>query len=376
MDARKVICLILFLSILSPVSADVVSLNAGGSGNVVLNTDKYLEGFFFGVPSAGIACGNSVIETGETCDDGNIVSGDGCSATCQTESSGDTGGDTGGGAGGGGGETPSTLIVNPTTLSVDVQVETTSEKEIINVTNSASAPTTIQVSQTDLPNRVILSYGGTDTILGNSSITIPAGGTIQLEVSFRGLTETGTFTGKIWIGSVAVNIALNVKTELILFDSNIVVLNDDYTVVQGGELETLVTLIPMGDPARLDVTMNFRIMDYKNRIFLTKSETVLSQKQVQLNRNFDTGSLTPGNYIVALELVYPGGVAPSSAHFIVIERTVPGIVGKIILFLIILILLIVIAIIIILIVRKLREKDDGQDVFSQQPGQYPGQGFS
>jgi len=30
-------------------------------------------------------CGNSIIETGETCDDGNIISNDGCSSTCQAE---------------------------------------------------------------------------------------------------------------------------------------------------------------------------------------------------------------------------------------------------------------------------------------------------
>lgn len=30
-------------------------------------------------------CGNTVIEAGEQCDDGNTMSGDGCSATCQTE---------------------------------------------------------------------------------------------------------------------------------------------------------------------------------------------------------------------------------------------------------------------------------------------------
>jgi len=30
-------------------------------------------------------CGNGTIETGETCDDNNTISGDGCSATCQTE---------------------------------------------------------------------------------------------------------------------------------------------------------------------------------------------------------------------------------------------------------------------------------------------------
>jgi cysteine-rich repeat protein len=35
--------------------------------------------------SSGPICGNQIVETGETCDDGNTVDGDGCSATCQTE---------------------------------------------------------------------------------------------------------------------------------------------------------------------------------------------------------------------------------------------------------------------------------------------------
>ncbi|MEK7756222.1 MAG: PQQ-dependent sugar dehydrogenase, partial [Planctomycetota bacterium] len=33
----------------------------------------------------GPVCGNNVVETGEQCDDGNALSGDGCSATCQVE---------------------------------------------------------------------------------------------------------------------------------------------------------------------------------------------------------------------------------------------------------------------------------------------------
>lgn len=31
-------------------------------------------------------CGNGVIETGETCDDGNVIGNDGCTNTCQTQS--------------------------------------------------------------------------------------------------------------------------------------------------------------------------------------------------------------------------------------------------------------------------------------------------
>ena len=37
------------------------------------------------VRGAGPVCGNGVVETGEECDDGNIVSGDGCSSTCTIE---------------------------------------------------------------------------------------------------------------------------------------------------------------------------------------------------------------------------------------------------------------------------------------------------
>ena len=33
------------------------------------------------------SCGNRVLNDGETCDDGNLISGDGCSATCQSEPS-------------------------------------------------------------------------------------------------------------------------------------------------------------------------------------------------------------------------------------------------------------------------------------------------
>lgn len=34
----------------------------------------------------GAVCGNGIVESGETCDDGNSASGDGCSSACQTES--------------------------------------------------------------------------------------------------------------------------------------------------------------------------------------------------------------------------------------------------------------------------------------------------
>ena len=32
-----------------------------------------------------IVCGNGIVQTGEQCDDGNLINGDGCSSVCMIE---------------------------------------------------------------------------------------------------------------------------------------------------------------------------------------------------------------------------------------------------------------------------------------------------
>ena len=325
----------------SPItSADVISLNPGGTGNLIVNPDKYIEGFFFGLEApVGPVCGNSVIESGETCDDGNVVNGDGCSSTCQTEVVTPPPTD-------GGGVTPTyNLAVNPTEFNINLAINTNVQR-IIQVTNLGTSSVTVSVTRSGLDNMVILD---------KTSMTLAAGQTQNLNVIFVALDEPGIYTGTINIGNRRVSVSLNVKTKLLLFDSNIVVLNKNYEVPQGNNLRTLVTLIPLGDPDRLDVTLNFVIKDYQNKIYLTKSETLLVEKQIELKRNFDTGILPLGQYIIGLELIYPDGVAPSSAHFIVTEKKFPDLFGRIVLFLLLLILLILILIVIILIIRRLRK---------------------
>jgi MYXO-CTERM domain-containing protein len=46
------------------------------------------------VEAVAPSCGDTFVDAGEACDDGNVVDGDGCSATCQTETEepGDDGG--------------------------------------------------------------------------------------------------------------------------------------------------------------------------------------------------------------------------------------------------------------------------------------------
>src|SRR3989338_2357711 len=322
---------------LRTANADVISLNAGGSQEIALTSDKYVEGFFSALNSDPVC--------GDRCDDGNTASGDGYSSTCQTETSTTP---SSGGGGGGGEVTVTNIAVTPTDFNINMIINTTTERTI-RVTNLGASSMAVVVSQSGLGNHIILT---------SNSLLIPAGGFVDLNVVFVALSESGVFTGKIIIGGKEVLVALNVKTQFLLFDSNIVVLNKDVTVVQGGELRTLLTLIPLGDPERLDVTINFAVKDYTNKVYLTKSETLLVDKLTELRRNFDTGLLPLGDYIIGAELVYPNGVAPSSAHFRVVEKKPISIFGRIVLYLVIMILVVSILIIIILIWRRRKKKKE------------------
>ena len=200
-----------------------------------------------------------------------------------------------------------------------------------------------------------------NVLLPVTELTLNAGETKEIIVTFVGTSKTGIYTGRIIIGGVLISVSLNVRSKLLLFDSNIIVLNEDYLVEQGDRLKTQVTLIPMGEKERMDVTLNYVIKDYKGKIYLTKIETLLVEDKIEFKRNFATGALPLGKYIVGLELIYSNGVAPSSAHFEVIEKTPVSLFGKIVFFLIILIIIILILLIILLIKRE-RDKKKQQGV--------------
>jgi len=345
----KVLILLLVLIIFPTIRADVISLNSGGSNEIIINPDTYIEGFFSCVPDTCLSlvyeCGTWADGCGGTLNCGTCASGYTCPAGfCVAEEA----------PSGNGGEAPTmNIIINPTEISLTLAVNTNKE-EIIKVKNLGTSTVSITVSQQSLDNMVIL---------GETSFELAAGQSKDLSVIFVALNQTGTFTGRIIIGNRVVLVSFNVKTKLLLFDSNIIVLNKDYRIEQGDKLRSMVTLIPLGDEDRLDVTLNYVIKDYNNKIYLTKSETVLVEKQINFKRNFDTGQLPLEKYIIGLELVYPGGVAPSSAHFEVVERII--LIGEISLYLITAILLILIIIVIFLIIRHLKKKKQ-QEVSQQQ----------
>lgn len=64
---------------------DAFSLLTFNPATNSFSTTHLIDTFHFGTQQETV-CGNNIIETGEQCDDGNIVNGDCCSSTCQFES--------------------------------------------------------------------------------------------------------------------------------------------------------------------------------------------------------------------------------------------------------------------------------------------------
>lgn len=307
--------LILIALLVSLVKADIISIDSGGSSNISINPNEY---------------------------SGNPFSGELPPAAEEEAPPG--GGEEGGGGGGGGYVTVGNITVSPSKFDINILINT-NVKGTLKITNNGANSRVLSITQSGLDSLIII---------GNTSISLTAGQTKEVGLIFVAPGTEGVYNGTIYVGGIAIPVTLNVLKEFILFDSNIVVLNKNYQVPQGDVLKTEVTLIPMGSPVRLDVTLNYAVKNLSGAVFLTRSETLLVEGQKSVRRDFDTGGLPLGKYVIELELIYPFGVAPSSAHFDVIEniRDAFSLVVYWIMFVIIIILIILITLAIIRMIRK------------------------
>lgn len=368
-----IVLLFVGVSFMNLISADIISVNSGGDEEVVVNPDSLIEGFFTGGDVVVLStCGNGIFESPyEECDDGNYNNGDGCSATCQIED----------GPGPGTEEDECSvdsdcdsgevcidgdcfsarylLRVDPLEISKSMLVNSNVE-ETIGITNLNRTSATFPIYSSDFdPDLIVNFWDDTSRRWVNSfNITMDPREIYELRIRFSAPNKTGIFNGTIFIYGIRVPVEIRVQEKLLLFDSNIIVLNPDYRIPQGEKLRTSVTLIPLGDKERMDVTLNYVIKDYAGKTYLTRSETVLVENQINFKRNFDTGTLPIGQYIIGLELIYSNGVAPSSAHFEIVLGRQSTFFGKIVFFLVNAILVILILIIILIILRIIKQIRD------------------
>ena len=293
MDKRGILIFICIILLFQFASADVISINSGGSDEIVINPDNYIEGFFSCVPSfscvgRGYNCGDWSDGCAKSINCGTCTGGYNCtSGVCTGTGIGDT---SGVGVGGGG---SAGIVVTPTFINLSLSFnnqtnmsQRTTQK--IYIKNNGDLAVILPVSQTGLDSVAILSM---------NSISIPPGGTAELQVDFISPLKEQDINGKIIIYGKTIPVFIHVTSNPLWFDSNIIVLNENYQVMQGEKLETSVELIPMGEESRLDVTLNYTIRDTSGKIYLTQSETLLVENKMNIKRDFSTGTLTLGNYI-------------------------------------------------------------------------------
>jgi len=363
---RKIIFILFFILTMfyfPNVNADVISVNSGGNEGILINPDNYVEGFFSCVPTTCTKLGYNCDTWNDKC--GKTINCGACGAEftctsgiCTAVPPSPPGGGGGAGGGGAGGEIIPGIFVTPTSINLTLSFNNQTHMsqritQIIYITNKGESSKTLPISQIGLNSLAIFE---------NTPIILAPGETKELKVDFVAPLEERDFSGSILVDGKTIPVFLHVTSNPLWFDSNIVVLNKDYQVAKGSTLKTSVGLIPQGEKSRLDVTLNYVIKDVSGKIYLTKSETVLVENKMDFERDFGTGMLPIGNYIITLDLIYPGGIAPSSAHFEVVPMSISGIFGVILFFLIMIILVILIIIVIILIKKKRRESKSNVNV--------------
>jgi hypothetical protein len=310
---RRIIFLVLGILFLINFagSDDLISVNSGGDLQLCIDSGAGFDACFVGgtvcVPascsSLGYSCGTVSDGCSITLNCGSCASGFTCSSGSCVSSGGETGS-------GGATTTTSNLSVSPVSITL-IMLNGTYQERTISIKNTGTASQTFYISKSDSNN--IIRFETT-------SLTLASGETKYLNITILAPVADGNYLGTIRIGSQTVSVNVTSKSKFLLFDSNIVILNSNYKVMQSDLLKTKVELIPMGDKERMDVTLNYVIADAAGQVYLTQSETVMVEDKLTIYRNFGTGMLPLGDYIVGLELIYPNGVAPSSARFKVIEN--------------------------------------------------------
>jgi archaellum component FlaG (FlaF/FlaG flagellin family) len=105
------------------------------------------------------------------------------------------------------------ITVSPSKINLNLATNTNRE-QLIYIKNTGNATINITIRQNNLDMMVILQ---------ETYFTLKPGEVKELRVIFVALNQTGIFTGRLHISGKVIPVTLNVKSKILLFDSNIIV---------------------------------------------------------------------------------------------------------------------------------------------------------
>jgi len=222
----------------------------------------------------------------------------------------------GGGGGGGGGITTSKKInfgVSDEEYSIRIVLDEIRTRKLI-----VSNPTNESI-------RVVLSSQGLDEfIIFPKSINIPALSEEEVIIKFISPDDPGVDTGKIILTSGSsrkeILVRLNTQSRETLFDISVDLSESVFDISEG--LKAQLSLLPVGEKG-VDVTIKYFIKDFSGQIYHESSETFYVDKPVSFVKEFDIDKLNEGDYVLAAEMTYIGGIASASSQFEVKGAGVP-----------------------------------------------------
>ena len=303
------------------INADVISLNSGGSENIIINPDKYLEGFFSGEIPLEEPEEEPTPEPTPT----PSVGGGGAVISQEFED----------------------LITVPESFNIPAIVGINTFAQIF-LSNIGESELNINIGLINLDS--IVKFDETSLILGPGQSEI-------LEFIIISPEEPGIYTGKITFISgnkkLEIPFALNVNSRLSLFDLSLDISEDFKIINVGEELVSQITLIQAGLQENVDVVMRYLIKDFEGKVYSEETETIAVFREKSYEHEFDTQKLSSGDYLAGAEVIYSGGVATGSSQFKVISLQERGLNLIIIIELIVAIFILII---LILIAKNYKQK--------------------
>jgi hypothetical protein len=189
------------------------------------------------------------------------------------------------------------------------------KERLVEVRNGGDTSTTVSMGTIGLDE--IVSFG-------ENNFELSPGESRNVAITFTSPEVGGIYVGKILMGGNEISVSINSRSRELLFDAMVVVPDEDKVIRQGEKLDAQITLIPMGERPRLDVTLNYAVKDFNGKEYVRESETILVTGQKSFKKEFYTSDLITGKYVLTLELIYPNGVATSSSHFEVSNQITPN----------------------------------------------------
>jgi hypothetical protein len=108
--------------------------------------------------------------------------------------------------------------------------------------------------------------------------------------------------------------------ERALFDIFVEIPEEYHIVGLDDEILFTLRLVNLGGEGRIDVFLEYDVLDVDDEVILGKRETVAIETQASFLRQFDLAGVPAGDYELHARLVYAGGKTADTRHSFAIRR--------------------------------------------------------